>query len=169
MHVGVAQAVFRQLVQHRCLDQAAEGRSLAVADIVKNKEDDVRCTFRGAVSRPAPGIAVAGLDTAQLVDDPEVVFQCFCCIVKKEHLVKGSHGSALGAGSVVRDNNDKRVVQLADLPEEIKDAPEMEIGEGNKPGDRPPSSGYRAAFRPLTTCPRQARRDRAVTVQFPGG
>ena len=53
VHVGVGQAVFRQLVQHGCLDQPAEGRQLAIADIVKHEEDDVRCTLRGAFELPA--------------------------------------------------------------------------------------------------------------------
>ena len=77
---------------------------------------------------------VAGLDTAQLVDDPEVVFQRFLRIVKKEHLIEGSQRSALGAGPVVGDDDDQRVVHLADLFQEIKDAPEVVIGEGDKPG-----------------------------------
>ena len=46
VHVGVAQAIGGQAVQHGRLDQPAEARQLPVADIVQHKEEHVGRTFR---------------------------------------------------------------------------------------------------------------------------
>ena len=83
---------------------------------------------------PAPGVVVEGLDAAQLVDHLEVIFQRFLHIVEEEHLVERAHRPALGAGAVVGDDDDQRVVQLADLFQEIEDAPEVIIGEAHETG-----------------------------------
>ncbi len=48
MHVGVAQAVGRQAVQHRRLDQPAEAGQLPVADIVQHEEEHIGCALRRA-------------------------------------------------------------------------------------------------------------------------
>ena len=83
---------------------------------------------------PAPGVVVEGLDAAQLVDHLEVIFQRFLDIVEEEHLVERADRTALGAGAVVGDDHDQRIVQLADLFQEIEDAPEVIIGEAHEAG-----------------------------------
>ncbi len=83
---------------------------------------------------PAPGVVVVGFDTAQLIDHLEVVFQRFLDIVEEEHLVERAHRPAFGAGAVVGDDHDQRVVQLADLAQEIEDASEVMVGEAEKAG-----------------------------------
>ena len=54
VHVGVAQAVGGQAVQHGRLDQPAEARQLPVADVVQHPEEHVGRAFRGA-RRLRPG------------------------------------------------------------------------------------------------------------------
>ena len=83
---------------------------------------------------PAPGVVVEGLDAAQLVDHLEVVFQRFLDIVEEEHLVERAYRPAFGAGAVVGDDDDQGIVQLADLFQEIEDAPEVIIGEAHEAG-----------------------------------
>ena len=83
---------------------------------------------------PAPGIVVVGLDAAQLVEHLEVVFERFLHIVEEEHLVERADRTALGAGAVVGDDHDQGVVQLADLFQEVEDAPEVVIGEADEAG-----------------------------------
>ncbi len=48
VHVGVAQAVSRQAVQHGRLDQPAEARQLPVADVVQHPDEHVGRALRGA-------------------------------------------------------------------------------------------------------------------------
>src|SRR5512139_422115 len=73
---------------------------------------------------PAPGVVVARLHTAQLVDHLEVIFKGFLDIVEEEHLVERTDRSTLGTGAVVGDNHDQRIIILADLFQEVEDAPE---------------------------------------------
>ena len=63
VHIGVAQALGREAVEHRGLHQAAERRQLTEADVIKDEEHHVRRTLRrarglrprraGRVGRPA--------------------------------------------------------------------------------------------------------------------
>ena len=102
---------------------------------------------------PAPGVVVVGFDAAQLIDHLEVVFQRFLDIVEEEHLVERAHRPAFGAGAVVGDDHDQRVVQLADLAQEIEDASKVMIGEARRSRRRPPCSGHRAAWPRLAGFP----------------
>ena len=83
---------------------------------------------------PAPRVVVAGLDATQLIEHLEVILECLLHIVEEEHLVERAHRSAFGAGAVVGDDHDQRIVQLADLFQEVDDAPEVMIGEADEAG-----------------------------------
>ena len=83
---------------------------------------------------PAPRVMVAGLHAAQLVDHLEVGFERLLHVVEEEHLVERADRAALGAGAVVRDDHDERVVQPADLLEELHDATEVVVGEAEEAG-----------------------------------
>ena len=96
VHVGVGQAVFRQLVEHRCLDQPAEGRQLAIADIVKHEEDDVGCTFRGAFEfRPGRRGFLNSTSDNTGEGGPVLVYLEFChgnhIFFKEDFILRGIH------------------------------------------------------------------------------
>ena len=120
---------------------------------------------------PAPGIVVVGLDAAQLIEHLEVILERFLHVVEEEHLVERADRPALGAGAVVGDDHDQRIVQLADIFQELEDAPEVVVGEADEagidlhePGIQPPGIGrQRLPNRHVRVVRRQlgARRDDA--------
>ncbi len=59
---------------------------------------------------PAPRVVVVGLDAAQLVKHLEVVFDILSHIIEEEHLVERADWPDLGAGAVVGDDDDQRIV-----------------------------------------------------------
>ncbi len=77
---------------------------------------------------------VAGLNASQLVDHLEVGFEGLLHVVEEEHLVQRPDGTALGTRAVVRDDHDQRVIQFADLSQELDDAPEVVVGEADEAG-----------------------------------
>ena len=113
---------------------------------------------------PAPGVVVVGLDAAQLIEHLEVIFQRFLDIVEKEHLVERADRPAFGAGAVVGDDHDQGVVQLADLFQELKDAPEVMVGEADEAGIDFHKAGIQPPGRRRAACPKRAHPDRAPTA-----
>ena len=61
-----------------------------------------------------------GSGTADLVDQRKAVLEGLRRVVEELRLVGGAGRAALGAGAVVGDQHDDRVVQLAALTEEVQ-------------------------------------------------
>jgi hypothetical protein len=64
----------------------------------------------------------------QFVHARQGLFQALRHTVEEERFVQRSVRAALGAGPVVRDGDDQRVVQLADLCQEVQQAADMVVG-----------------------------------------
>ena len=69
---------------------------------------------------PAPGVVVEHVGAAQLVDSLEVLLDRLRDIVEEHHLVERSDRAALRARAVVGDEDEQRVVELADLLQEAR-------------------------------------------------
>ena len=84
---------------------------------------------------PAPRVVVEVLGPADLIDQLEALLERLLGVVEELRLVGGAGGPALGAGAVVGDDHDQRVVQLALLAQELDQPPDLVIGVGQEPGE----------------------------------
>ena len=75
------------------------------------------------------------LGPADLVDQLEAFLQRLLGVVEELRLVGGPGGPAFGAGAVVGDDHDQRVVQLAKLAQVIDRPPDLVIGVGQETGE----------------------------------
>ena len=82
--------------------------------------------------RPAPRVVVEVLGAADLIDQLEAFLQRLLGVVEELRLVGGPGGAALGAGAVVGDDHDQRVVQLPELAQELDQPPDLVIGVGQE-------------------------------------
>ena len=83
---------------------------------------------RVASPSPSPRIVVEVFGAAELVDRFQIVLDGLGHVVEEQILVHGPMRSALGAGPVVADHHDDRVVELTELLEEREEAPDLMIG-----------------------------------------
>ena len=84
--------------------------------------------------RPAPRVVRVRVRSAPLVEVLEVVLQGLLCSVEEHCLVERAVLATLGAGAVVGHHHDDRVVEFAQLLDEIDHAPEVVIGLLDEPG-----------------------------------
>jgi hypothetical protein len=102
---------------------------------------------------------------AQVVDLGQALFQRLGRVVEELQLVGGPGRPALGAGAVIGHDHDQRVVELAGLLQEVKQAPDVVVGVGQEPGEhlhhprRQPARprGQRLPFRDVGVVPGQLR------------
>ncbi len=73
------------------------------------------------------------LGPADLVDDGEAVLQRLLGVVEELRLVGGAGGAALGAGAVVGDHHDDRVVELPLLAQVGEQPAEVVVGVAEEP------------------------------------
>ena len=84
---------------------------------------------------PAPGVVVEGAGAADLVDPREALLDRLRRVVEELRLVGRAGRAALGAGAVVGDDHDQRVVELAELRQELEQTPDLVIGVAEEPGE----------------------------------
>ena len=84
---------------------------------------------------PAPRVVVEVLGPADLIDQLQALLQRLLGVVEELRLVRGPGRPALGAGAVVGDDHDQRVVQLPVLAQELDQPPDLVIGVGQEPGE----------------------------------
>ena len=84
---------------------------------------------------PAPRVVVEVFRPAEVVQRREVLLQFVGHVVEEFVLVDRAVRPALGARTVVRDDHDQRVVQLAGRLEEIEQAPDLVVGVLEESGE----------------------------------
>ena len=67
---------------------------------------------------------------AELVDAPEHLLDAGGELVPEAHVIDRAAPATLGARAVVGDEHEDRVVEVADLGEEVDDAPDLRVGVG---------------------------------------
>ena len=77
---------------------------------------------------------VVGLRAAEFVEVEEVLPDVVGDVVEELHLVEGAVGTPLAACTVVRDDDDDRVLQLPGLLEIIEDPPDLVVRVGDETG-----------------------------------
>ena len=104
----------------RVADAAAIGLALPAAE--------------GRVARPgpAPRVVVEVLRPAEVIEGLQVIFQGLGHRVEEQVLVDRAGRAALGAGAVVGDEHDERVLPLADLFQECEQAAVVIIRVGEE-------------------------------------
>ena len=83
---------------------------------------------------PPPRVVVEGGWAAEFIDLGEAVLQRFGRVVEELQLVGGARRAALGAGPVVRNDHDQRVVELPDLLQEVEQTADVMVGVGQETG-----------------------------------
>jgi hypothetical protein len=78
---------------------------------------------------------VVGLRTAEVVHEPQTLFHGVDVAVEELDLVDGSVWSALTAGTVVRDDHDDGVVELAGVLQIVQDAADLGVGVAQETGE----------------------------------
>ena len=78
---------------------------------------------------------VEGLRPAQLVQLRQALLERFLRVVEELDFVGGAARAALGAGAVVRDDHDQRIVELADALEVVEHAANMMVGVRQETGE----------------------------------
>ena len=71
---------------------------------------------------------------ADLIDQLEAFLQRLLRVVEELRLIRGPRGTAFGAGAVVGDDHDQRVVQFPELAQELGQPPDLMIGVGQETG-----------------------------------
>ncbi len=84
---------------------------------------------------PAPGVVVAHFRTTELVQSGQVLFQRALYVVEEQRFVNHAGRTAFGAGAVVGEHHNEGVVQFAEVPEELQQAPDVVIGVCEKSGE----------------------------------
>ena len=84
--------------------------------------------------RPSPRVVRVGVRAAPLVEMLEVVLQGLLGSVEEHRLVERAVLASLGAGAVVGHHDDDRVVEFAQLFDEVDHPPEVVIGLLDEPG-----------------------------------
>ena len=84
---------------------------------------------------PAPRVVVEVFRPAEFVQRVEVLLQVVGHVVEELVLVDRAVRPAFGARTVVRDDHDQRVVELADRFEEVEQAPDLVIGVLEESGE----------------------------------
>ena len=72
---------------------------------------------------------------AELIDDLEAVLQRLLGIVEELRLVGGPGGAPLGAGAVIGDDHDQRVVEVPAAPQELDQPPDLMVGMAQETGE----------------------------------
>ena len=90
---------------------------------------------RVAGIRPAPREVIENLRPADFVDGRQVLFDRVRDVVEELALVDRSVRPALGAGAVVRDQHDQRVLVLAEVLEELNELADVVVGVGQEAGE----------------------------------
>ena len=118
--------------------------------------------------RPAPGVVVVGQRAPDLAHPVVQLVGAGRVEVGEPDVVDGAVGAALGAGPVVRHHDDHRVVELAQLGQEVEDPAQLLVGIGQEGGE---ALHERARHRPLPLVelrPRRHPSGRADSSVSPG-
>src|SRR5512145_2872333 len=109
--------------------------------------------------RPAPGVVVEVVGSAELVDDLQAVLEGLRGVVEELRLVGGAGVPTLGAGAVVGDHHDDGVVELPLLAQEVSSRPRWWCRESSASAGTIPSSfccGARASTGRSSSSPTRA-------------
>ena len=90
---------------------------------------------RVAGDRPSPRVVVVAEGPADLVDPAERLLDRTGCDVPRPDVVDRADGPALRAGTVVRQHDDERVVEVARAVEEVDEPAELVVGVGEEAGE----------------------------------
>src|SRR5207249_3861004 len=122
-HLALRPDPLRPVNDERIADTTAIGLSLPAAEwCVPSKG-------------PAPGVVVEVLRPAYILKTRQVPFERIRHVVEELVLVDRSGWSALGAGAVVRNEHNKRVVPLTDTLQEVEQTAVVVVGVRQEAGE----------------------------------
>ena len=87
-----------------------------------------------ACVRPTPRIMVVRTRAAQLVDHLQIFLEILRGEIEEIVLIQTADLAPFGTGAVIGNEHDQRIIQLADLFQEVQNTAEMMVGMGDKTG-----------------------------------